>query len=328
MRKEFFITNGKDRITSNSRHWKYSAISSEKNVIRGGGITKIIHNIKKIEYNAYFYMRKEKYEDFKKRLGKNCKDCGSILCPNNQSGFCRSCSMKNVVSKNLGNKPELDENTLKKIEKIKKGYHKFEDIELIELWARGDSDGDIAKLMKVSTSVVTKRRYKLGLEANFRPFFGDNLNKEQMKERNEERLETLAELISRYEEDPNYYNKKRYKNHKKNYGRDFINEESKKSYNKRNNECNHKCKECNTKLALKNKTGLCISCSQKSFTDEEFYNLYRQGFGDYDIADILKVSPNSVWKRRNKFGLPNNNDLNLKIEVESGNVLQNMQITN
>lgn len=269
-------------------------------------------------------MRSEKYEDFKKRVGKNCDNCGSLLCPNNESGLCKSCAMKKSVAERFGNKPKLNKKQLKHLEKIKRGYHKFEDLELIRMWEDGDSDMFIAKTLNVSNTVVTKRRYKLGLEANFRPFFGENLDAEQMKDRERDRLKQLEELPRKYRSHIN--NKKRYKNYKKSHGMKFINLQSRKSYNKLKRNSKLRCQDCNAKLAHKNKTFLCVSCSQKSFTDEEFYNLYMQGLGDYEIADILKVHPPAVWRRRTKFGLPNNNDLNLNGERKQENVLQTIQV--
>jgi len=56
---------------------------------------------------------------------------------------------------------------------------KFTDKELIELYEMGLSDKKIAKKFKCSLSSVNKRRYKLGLVANFNNYMGERNTKEE-----------------------------------------------------------------------------------------------------------------------------------------------------
>lgn len=262
-------------------------------------------------------MRTESYEDYKKRLGKKCTKCGSLLCPNNSSGLCKACAGKQQVSKRLANSFSHTKEGIKYMEKLKRGFHKFEDLELIEFWGRGWSDSEIAKVLHVSQSVVSVRRYKLGLQANFKPFFGENLNEDQMKERWEKELEDISEVHSRYEDDPHYFNVKRYNNTLKRLGRDTINTRCREDYKELKKKCQRKCSDCGAIISPKNANELCMSCSQKSFSDGEFLALYKKGLNDYVAAKILGVHPPAISRRRRRLFLPSQREL--KTALISGN---------
>jgi len=74
---------------------------------------------------------------------------------------------------------------------------KFTDKELIEYHQKGLSDKKFAKKFKCSLSSVNKRRYKLGLVANFKNYCGKRNTKEECLDNAKRIKERRHELIKK-----------------------------------------------------------------------------------------------------------------------------------
>jgi len=98
---------------------------------------------------------------------------------------------------------------------------KFTNKELIEYHKQGLSDKKIAKIFKCSLSSVNKRRYKLGLVANFDNYRGERNTKEECLDNARKIREKRHELIKKQYPTKEFKEKEKIRNIKRRKTREY-----------------------------------------------------------------------------------------------------------
>ncbi|KKM98857.1 hypothetical protein LCGC14_1153750 [marine sediment metagenome] len=109
---------------------------------------------------------------------------------------------------------------------------KFTDKELIELHKSGLSDTKISKIFKCSLPSVNKRRYKLGLVANFKNYRGERNTKEQCLNNTMEIKEKRKILIKKQYPTKEFKEKERKRNARRRETKEY--QEYQRNYRFRN----------------------------------------------------------------------------------------------
>ncbi len=81
-------------------------------------------------------------------------------------------------------------------EAVANSLQKFTDEELIEFHARGLSDGEIASVFRCHPTSVWMRRAKTMKVANHKPWFGENLTEEELRQRYEAKMYGIPQFLA------------------------------------------------------------------------------------------------------------------------------------